>query len=137
MDRYLFPALFESEEGVTGYTVSFPDLLGCHTEGDSLEEAFDMAKEALSLHLYGMEEDGDDIPNPTTPDKLPIVQDGFYTFIEARTGLIRDKELNRSVTKNATLPKWLEVESTKAGLNFSQVLQYALKQQLGIQEKRK
>ncbi|MFX3636664.1 MAG: type II toxin-antitoxin system HicB family antitoxin [Candidatus Pristimantibacillus sp.] len=135
MERYVFSALFETDEGVEGYTVSFPDLPGCHTEGDSLEEAYSMAKEVLRLHLYGMEEDGDVIPKPTSPNKLPAVKDGYYTLIEARTGLMRDKELNRSVSKNVTIPRWLELESTNAGLNFSQVLQYALKQHLGIQDK--
>ncbi|MCP3773343.1 type II toxin-antitoxin system HicB family antitoxin [Paenibacillus sp. MZ04-78.2] len=135
MDRYVFPALFESEEGIEGYTVSFPDLSGCHTEGDSLEDALTMAKEALGLHLYSMEEDGDSIPVPSNIASLPSVEDGFYTLIEVRTGPIRDKQLNRSVTKNVTLPRWLELEATAAQLNYSQVLQHALKQELGIVEK--
>ncbi|MBD2864790.1 type II toxin-antitoxin system HicB family antitoxin [Paenibacillus oceani] len=135
MDRYVFPALFESEEGVPGYTVSFPDLPGCHTEGDTLEEALSMAREALGLHLYGMEEDGDEIPVASAPGKLQPVEDGFYTLIEVRTGPVRDKQLNKSVTKNVTLPRWLELEATKAELNFSQVLQHALKQELRIFDK--
>ena len=135
MDHYVFPALFESEEGVSGYTVTFPDLPGCITEGDTIEEALMMAREALALHLYGMEEDGDEIPHASDPVVLPHVADGFYTLIEVRTGLIRDKQLNRSVTKNVTLPRWLEIEATKSQLNFSHVLQHALKQELGIKEK--
>ena len=64
MDRYVFPAVFDPcEEG--GYTVTFPDLPGCITEGDTEEESFQMAKEALELHLYGMERDGDEIPKPS------------------------------------------------------------------------
>lgn len=59
MDRCIFPAIFEPGEK-KGYTVSFPDLPGCITEGDTMEEALHMAKEALELHLYGMEEDGDE-----------------------------------------------------------------------------
>lgn len=132
MDRYVFPALFESEEGVPGFTITFPDLPGCITEGDSLEESLYMAKEVLALHLYGMEEDGDEIPKPSDPAKLTPVPEGFYTLVEVRTGLIRDKQLNKSVTKNVTLPRWLELEANKAQLNFSQVLQHALKEQLGI-----
>lgn len=136
MDRYVFPALFETDEGVLGYTVSFPNLPGCITDGDTLEEALSMAKEALTLHLYGMEEDGDKIPTPSDPAKLTSLQDGFYILIEVRTGLIRDKQLNKSVTKNVTLPRWLEIEATKSQLNYSQVLQHALKQELGIIDKK-
>lgn len=136
MNKYVFPALFEREEGGEGYTVTFPDLPGCITEGDSLDEALSMAKEALALHLYGMEEDGDEIPQPSDILSLAPVEDGFYTLIEVRTSLIRDKEMNRSVSKNVTIPKWLEVEATKANLNYSQILQHALKEQLGIVDKR-
>lgn len=135
MDKYVFPALFETEEGVDGFTVSFPDIPGCHTEGDSLEEALTMAREALGLHLYSMEEDGDQIPSPSNPATLKSVEGGFYTLIEVRTGPIRNKQLNRSVTKNVTLPRWLEIEASAAQLNYSQVLQHALKQELGIVEK--
>lgn len=136
MDRYVYPALFETEEGVEGYTVSFPDIRGCHTEGDTLEEALSAAKESLGLHLYGLEEAGDELALPSNPAQLSPVQDGFYTLIEVRTGPIRDKQLNKSVTKNVTLPRWLELEASAAQLNYSQVLQHALKQELGIVEKK-
>jgi predicted RNase H-like HicB family nuclease len=81
MDRYIFPAIFEPGER-KGYTVNFPDLPGCITEGDTMEEALHMAKEALELHLYGMEEDGDKIPEPTRPEKLPILDKSFVSLIE-------------------------------------------------------
>lgn len=131
MSKYVFPALFESQEGFAGFTVTFPDIKGCITEGDSLEDALKMAKEALALHLYGMEEEGDNLPNPSNPAKLPKVDEGFYTLIEVRTNYIREKKLNKSITKNVTMPKWLEIEATKENLNFSQILQNALKKQLG------
>ena len=136
MTKYVFPALFESQEGLPGFTVTFPDIKGCITEGDSLEETLKMAKEALALHLYGMEEDGDNLPNPSNPAKLPKVDEGFYTLIEVRTDFIREKKLNKSITKNVTMPKWLEIEATKENLNFSQILQNALKKQLGYIQKK-
>lgn len=134
--HYVYPALFETEEGISGYTVTFPDIRGCITEGDTLDEALKNAKEALALHLYGMEEDGDQIPAASNPQLLPTVDDGFYTLIEVRTGLLRDKQLNKSITKSVTLPRWLDMEASNAQLNFSQVLQHALKEQLGIIEKK-
>jgi predicted RNase H-like HicB family nuclease len=137
LDHYVYPALFESEEDGSGFTVTFPDLPGCITEGDDLFEAFKMAKEALALHLYSMEEDTDEIPQPTDPSKLEKVDGGLHALIDVRTGPIRDQQLNKSVTKNVTLPKWLELEANKANINFSQVLQFALKEQLNIIEKDK
>ena len=53
MDRCIFPAVFEPDEQ-KGYTVSFPDLPGCITEGDNIEEALHMAKEVLELFIYSM-----------------------------------------------------------------------------------
>ena len=48
------------------YGVSFPDLPGCITAGATLDEARAMAEEALKIHLEGMVEDGDPVPEPST-----------------------------------------------------------------------
>lgn len=61
-DHYIFPSIFNYADD--GISVSFPDLPGCYTCGKSDEEAVRMARDALGLHLYGMEEDGDFIPDP-------------------------------------------------------------------------
>ncbi len=52
------------------YGVSFPDFPGCITAGSTLEEARRMASEALSFHIKGMREDGDEIPEPSSLDDL-------------------------------------------------------------------
>ena len=57
MDRYIFPAIFEPGEQ-HGYCITFPDLPGIVTSGETVEESLSAAKEALELHLYGLEEDG-------------------------------------------------------------------------------
>ena len=64
-DRYL--ALFiPAEERPNAYCVLFPDFPGCITQGESYEEAFDMATKAILCHVAGMRADGDTIPEPTT-----------------------------------------------------------------------
>jgi hypothetical protein len=60
----------------------------------------------------------------------------FVTLIQARTEPIRDELQNRAVKKTLTIPQWLNDEAEEAGLNFSQTLQFALKEKLGITEKR-
>lgn len=132
MHQFIYPAIFEKGE-VKGYTVTFPDLPGAITEGDDIEEALRMARECLELHLYGMEEDQDEIPNPTDPAVLPP-KGSFVTMIEVRMGSIRDEMMNKSVTKNVTIPRWLEKEAAREKLNFSQVLQQALKERLGVKD---
>jgi len=139
MAKYTYPAIFDPDEN-GGYTVTFPDLPGCVTEGDSLDEALAMAAEAMALHLYGMERDGDPIPDPSNPADVQLPEDAadgaFVTLIQARTEPIHDEMANRAVKKTLTIPQWLNDEAEKAGINFSQVLQYALKEKLGIVEKR-
>lgn len=135
MDKYIFPALFESD-GQEGYTVTFPDLPGCITEGDSLEDALYMAKDALELFIYSMEEDRDNIPTPTSPEKVNIPQGSFVSLIEVYMPPVRDEMANKSMNKTLTLPRWLNNAAEKANINFSQILQTALKQQLGIIERK-
>lgn len=135
LDKYIFPAVFESGEE-KGYVVTFPDLPGCITEGDTLEEAYGMAKEALELHLYGMEEDEDNIPEPTKPNKIIINKDSFLSLIEAWMPLVRNEMSNKAVKKTLTIPKWLNDEAEKNKVNFSQLLQSSLKDYLGISERR-
>ena len=59
-DCYVYPAIFTYEDD--GISVEFPDLPGCLTCVDTIEEAIKMAKEALGLHLYGIEEENETLP---------------------------------------------------------------------------
>ncbi|MCL6478894.1 MAG: type II toxin-antitoxin system HicB family antitoxin [Peptococcaceae bacterium] len=134
MDRYIYPAIFDPcEEG--GYTVTFPDLPGCITEGDTIEEALSMAKEAMSLHLYGMEDDGDSVPTPTQPEKVRVPEGGFISLIEVWMPPFRDKMANKAVNKMVTLPKWLKDLGERENINFSHILQEALKNHLGVTDR--
>ncbi|MCG8402688.1 MAG: type II toxin-antitoxin system HicB family antitoxin [Firmicutes bacterium] len=133
MNKYIYPAIFDPcEEG--GYCITFPDLPGIVTEGDTLEEAFFMAKDALELHLWGLEDDGDSIPEPSHPNKIQVSEGGFTCLIEAVMSPIRDRMANKAVNKTLTLPKWLNDLGEKRKVNFSHLLQDALKNHLGIRD---
>ncbi len=69
MRSYTFPAI--AERGTVGYGAAFPDLPGCVTAADTPAALAEMAREALSLHLAGMVEDGQAIPEPTAIERLP------------------------------------------------------------------
>lgn len=137
-DKHVYSAVFDPDERgpKCGYTVTFPDLPGCITEGDSLEEALSMAQEALQLHLYGMEEDGDEIPAPTPPEKVKAPDGAFVTLVQAVMPLVRERMSHKSVNKTLTLPKWLNDLAEEKHVNFSHVLQSALKERLGVLEAR-
>ncbi|WP_332307845.1 type II toxin-antitoxin system HicB family antitoxin [Pontibacillus litoralis] len=84
MAKYLFPAIFDpGTDGDKGYIITFPDLPGCITEGCDTSEAMHMAKDALEGFLYGMEEDNEIIPSPSTPNEISIPTGGFIVIVEA------------------------------------------------------
>lgn len=129
-DIYIFPAILSFDED--GISVEFPDLPGCLTCGDSTEEAISRAKEALGLHLYGMEEDNDLIPEPTNIKNLHLEYDQIPVLIDVVMPIYRKAIENQSVKKTLTIPQWLNKEAIKQDVNFSQILQDALKDYLGL-----
>lgn len=133
MAKYYFPAIFDPDtDNENGFTVTFPDLPGCITEGSNMDEAVYMAKDALVGFLYGMEEDGEQIPTPSNPSNIDLPQGAFISIIEVRTDYIRDEIENKAVKKTLTIPKWLNDAAEKENINFSQLLQFAIKERLGI-----
>lgn len=127
-NQYAFPAFFYFDED--GISIEFPDLPGCLPCAHSQEEAFHNAKEALGLHLYGMEQDGDTIPEPTPVSELTPDAGGVIVMVEVFMPSIRDRMNNRSVNRTVTIPAWLNAAALERNINFSQVLQDALKQQI-------
>lgn len=94
-------ALLRKEPG-TVYGVDFPDFPGCVSAGETLEEARRNAAEALKLHIAGMLEDGEVIPEPVTLDAVmadPENSDAVAFLV----GI--DQEPTRSVRVNITLPE--------------------------------
>lgn len=126
---YAYPAFFYCEPD--GVSIEFPDLPGCLPCAPDMETAFHNAKEALGLHLYGMEQDGDVIPSPTSVSDLHPEQGGVMTMIEVFMPSVRDRMNNRIVKKTLTIPAWLNREAENAHVNFSQILQEGLKNYLG------
>jgi predicted RNase H-like HicB family nuclease len=129
-DDYAFTAIIE--KGRRNFGVSFEDLPGCIATGDTISQALTNAKEALALHLWGMEQDGDRIPKPTPIDKIKISKKEFLCLIDVNMFSIRAAMNNRPVKKTLTIPWELNAAAEKEKINFSQLLQSALRQKLGI-----
>lgn len=129
-NTYAFPAFFYYDED--GISIEFPDLPGCLPCAKTTEDAFRNAKEALGLHLYGMEQDGEEIPAPTPIRDLHPDDGGIITMVDVFMPVIRDRINNKAVKKTLTLPAWLNREAEAAGANFSLILQDGLKKYLGI-----
>lgn len=129
-DVYIYPGIFTFDDD--GISVEFPDLPGCLTCGDTTEEAIQRAKEAMGLHLYGMEVDGDIIPNPTPIKNIEYDKTQALVLIEIYMPIYRDAINNQAVKKTLTIPRWLNNLAEKNNINFSQLLQTALKDVLHV-----
>jgi len=129
-DNYIFPAIFEQHQGI--YIITFPDLPGCITEGSNLDEALKMAKEALELHLYNLEDEKETIPFPSNPEKLELPKHAFTSLIAVWMPPVRDELNNAYIKKTLTIPKWLNDKAIEKKINFSQLLQTAVKYKLGL-----
>ena len=130
MDNYIFPCVFIYKED--GIAIYFPDLDGCVSFGENEHQAFHNAKEALVLHLHGMEQDNDPIPEPSMIKDTVLDENEQAVLIEAFMPAFRAKQANKYIKKTLTIPEWLNIVAEKNDVNFSQVLQSALKERLKV-----
>lgn len=124
-----YPIVLTPDE--KGYVVYIPDF-EINTEGDDLTEAIEMARDAIGLMGIDMEDDKIELPKPSTLDSIKTEKGDIVSLVDVDFVDYRRKNEMRTVKKNCTLPSWLCYEAEKANVNFSQVLQSALKQELHI-----
>lgn len=132
MAKYVFPAIFTPEE--SGYTILFPDVKNCFTEGDNLTEAMENANDVLCMMLYDLERYGKEIPVASSVASIQVNSSSgeFVSLISCDTIEYRKFHDSRAVKKTLSIPSWLNEMAEKAGINFSGTLQDALKKQLDI-----
>ena len=128
-DRYVFPAVFTYEEG-QNIAIVFPDL-ECASSAENDEDALFTARELLGCVICGLEEDGESIPKPTPLAEVKIAPNERACLIDVFMPVYRLTRVHKSVNRTVTLPAWLNAEALEHKINFSQVLQEALKVQLG------
>ena len=131
MDRYFFPAIFVYEPGQE-IAVVFPDL-DCATSGVDDEDALLSARELLGLTILGLEEDGEEIPTPTPLKELTPKANERVALVDVFMPSVRMASVTKSVNRTVSLPAWLNAAALEKNLNFSQVLQEALKERLNVQ----
>lgn len=134
MRKLTYLAVFEPAK--TGYSVYFPDIPGCISYGEDFEKAQKQATEALELHIYGMEKDGDEIPIPSkTPQVDPETTAGYLVSpVTIFPDLVRNELDNRAVKTNLTIPAWLKEMAEAQGVNYSKIFQAALMEYLGVSQ---
>ena len=122
----VYPVILSKE--ANGYFVTIPDF-DADTEGETLEEAIFMARDAIGILGIEMEDEGEQLPKPFSRtcekelgDQEALIDIDFEDY--------RKKHDNRTVKKNCTIPYYLNAQAEKAGINFSRLLQDALKREL-------
>ena len=127
--KYVYPAIFTPVEDDV-FDVYVPDLPYVRTCGKGLVEAMEMAEDATAMWLAHSEDEGHPIPPPSVT--LPHEAPQFVNLVKADTSEWRRANDNRAVRKNLTIPAWLNYQAEAAHVNFSSILQDALKAHLKI-----
>lgn len=127
--KYIYPALFTPNGN--GYTVEFPDLDNCVTEGQDTADAMDMAQDALCMWLDVALEHRLPIPQATSPSDIDAGE-GFVSLVVADLDAYRRERDSRPVRRTVSIPGWLDHAADRAGLSLSKVLQDALKERLRV-----
>lgn len=132
MSKISYPAVFHKD--TNGYWVEFPNLPGCFTDGESVEQAYSMAKEALGLHLDTSNLLFEvDFEQPSPIDKvIKQFPNEIVMLVEFDSVEYSKAFKNKAVKKTLSIPEWLNDLATKQDINFSQVLQEALKTKLNL-----
>ena len=127
-----YPIILTPEK--VGFSVYIPDF-DINTQGDSMTEAIEMARDAIGLMGIDMEDDGKVIPEASSVNNVKYSGNEILSFVDVDFTEYRRKNEIRTVKKNCTLPSWLCYEAEQANINFSQVLQAALKRELHISDR--
>lgn len=138
----MYPACFFQEN--EGYSVVFPDLNWLATQGNTFEEAMEMAVDCLAGYLHTCQIDGDHIPKPSKLSDIdPIavakeldpeapIEEAFVNMVSVDVAAYAKEHFEKSVKKTLTIPAWLNKAALEQNINFSKVLQDALKAQLHL-----
>lgn len=138
----MYPAVFFREDN--GYSVVFPDLNWLATQGDTFEEAMEMAIDCLAGYLYTCQMDKSNIPSPSKLSGIDPAAaakeldpdspagEAIVNMVAVDVAAYAKAHFEKSVKKTLTIPAWLNAAALERNINFSQVLQDALMNQLHL-----
>ena len=124
--RFNYPLIIHNDDGYWG---EFPDLDGCNAQGETINDIVEDAQKALELHLLSMLLDEEAPKVPSDPTTLRVDKNSFVALISAE---VNPSQESKSTRKNVTLPVWMNRLAEEKRINFSQTLQEALIEKLGL-----
>lgn len=126
MRKLTYLAILEPSK--SGYGIYFPDVQGCISCCSNISEAQKYAQEALGLHIYGIEKDNEGIPKAS--DSVEVPDNCLVMPVTIYPDVVKNKLDNQRVKINCTIPYWLKVLGENNNVNFSQLLETALRDYL-------
>ncbi|MBR6328156.1 MAG: type II toxin-antitoxin system HicB family antitoxin [Lachnospiraceae bacterium] len=129
--KYIYTAIIEKVND-NRFECSVPDLPGCISSGNSLDQAIDMITDAASGWLVINEDENNPIRTATPQSELSIPKNAISTLIRIDTIAYRAATDTRSVRKNVSLPAWMANFADKLNINCSQLLQESLRQRFDM-----
>ncbi|MBU4542127.1 type II toxin-antitoxin system HicB family antitoxin [uncultured Acetobacterium sp.] len=138
--KAIYPVIFTQTDDIV--LVEVPDL-EVLTEGTDMADAIDMARDAIGLKAITIQDDGEEVPEPSKFNEIDPLTGTFATdgrgivsFVDVDFLEYRRRFDNKTVRRNVTLPNWLNLEADKANVNVSRVLQDALMEKLDVSNRR-
>ena len=129
--KLAYPAIFiPFDDGNEGYTVEFPDLKGCVTEGSSMADALFMAEDAASGWILTMLEEGENIPEASSLSTCEAPKDGFTSMVALDMDTYAEKYGSKAVKKTLTIPAWMNTYVEENDISCSRLLQDAISARL-------
>ena len=137
--KNVYPVFFtKTNENIL---VEVPDF-SILTEGNDMNDAMEMARDAIELECVSMEDNNEKIPSPSDLKDLDITNGTFaddgetiVSFVDIDSAIYRKKIDTKTVRRNVALPSWLNYEADQAGVNVSRILQEALMNVLKVENR--
>ncbi len=130
--KSVYPIVLKPE--TDGFSVYIPDF-NANTQGDTITDAIEQARDAIGIMGIDMEDDKKPLPTPSNAKSITAAADEIVSLVDIDFKEYRRRNELRTVKKNCTVPSWLNYEAEKANINFSAVLQAALKRELQLLER--
>lgn len=130
--KSVYPVILKPEAG--GFVVYIPDF-DANTQGETIADAIEQARDAIGIMGVDMEDDNKTLPIPSELKTVKAGANEIVSLVDIDFKEYRRKNEIKTVKKNCTLPSWLNYEAEKANINFSAILQAALKKELHITDR--
>jgi predicted RNase H-like HicB family nuclease len=134
--KLVYPVIISKEKSDNYYDVYIPDL-EVNTEGETIADAIEMARDAIGLKCLTLDEDNNkSFPKPSELNKIKCNNNEFVTLVDVDYSEYKKQYSTKAVRRNVTLPSWINYEAEKSGVNVSAILANALKEELHLSDRK-